>query len=84
MPALKNIAKAGIGGAGAAYRHNVDPDYKGDTAIHKGMSKVPDEAWLGLSGGHNYFIALPHPRIAIPTPRGREALRTFLTLPPFL
>ena len=51
MPALKNIAKAGVGGAGAAYRHYVDPDYTGDTAIHRGMAKVPDEAWLGLTGG---------------------------------
>jgi len=45
MPALKNIAKAGVGGAGAAYRHYVDPDYTGDTAIHRGMAKVPEEAW---------------------------------------
>tara|TARA_R100001086_G_scaffold197878_1_gene114288 strand:- start:159 stop:731 length:573 start_codon:yes stop_codon:yes gene_type:complete len=47
MPALKNIAKAGVGGAGAAYRHYVDPDYTGDTAIHRGMAKVPEEAWYG-------------------------------------
>ena len=51
MSARKRLLQAGLSGAGAAYRHNVDPDYKGDTAIHRGMSKVPDEAWLGLSGG---------------------------------
>ena len=47
MAVLKNIAKAGVGGAGAAYRHYVDPDYTGDTAIHRGMAKVPEEAWYG-------------------------------------
>ena len=47
MAVLKNIAKAGVGGAGAAYRHYVDPDYTGDTAIHRGMDKVPEEAWYG-------------------------------------
>ena len=51
MSARKRLLQAGLSGAGAAYRHNVDPDYKGDTAIHRGMSKVPDEAWLGLRGG---------------------------------
>jgi len=47
MSARKRLLQAGLSGAGAAYRHNVDPDYKGDTAIHRGMSKVPDEAWYG-------------------------------------
>ena len=51
MAVLKNLTKAGIGGAGAAYRHHVDPDYTGDTAIHSAMNKIPDEAWYGSAAG---------------------------------
>jgi len=51
MSARKRLLQAGIGGAGAAYRHHVDPDYTGDTAIHSAMEKIPDEAWYGSAAG---------------------------------
>ena len=51
MSARIRLLQAGIGGAGAAYRHHVDTDYTGDTAIHSAMNKIPDEAWYGSAAG---------------------------------
>ena len=47
MAARKRLLQAGLGGAGSAYRHYVDPTYTGDTAIHEAMEEVPEEAWYG-------------------------------------
>ena len=47
MAARKRLLQAGVGGAGSAYRHYVDPTYTGDTAIHAAMEEVPEEAWYG-------------------------------------